>query len=486
MRTFSRLQDQAAEITSAFAVSKPSTSRKLTITLSFLSDIYTSDSYMLFTTLHGGRMRLKRSLWFFIPILIVLAIFWAWRPTKTQSGTMLKSWAESVQNLGVRAVYPLQESLYPGNFLLVPTYPGKANWSDEKPDAFYTKYPARVGSLDLCRLYSTMRDAPELPQITSYERNGGVGAEDFVTPWQPTEIKYSHFKCEVKAGDFRVNRAMAFPAFQFRSIVESGVGGNMLTGMAAVLGSLAGNNEYIMTVSIPSATVIKVEIHDLLKAVTDGRYATAGGVADVQTVIDRMMKLQTFVDKNGNSSPPELLLVSEVYYANAIDISITSSAAKASELAVSTQALAGRFDQLTALRDQLKVIKTDVPVAQGSNQGQPNTEPQQAAIKDLVRQIAEKEAEVDNLSKAILPGAPGVTGSVKSVSSTGVTLTQVFPRPMAIGYRATGFNPTQFLKISLVVPEAFRAWHCRPPKICTPGMKNRPFGADFLFRFLLQ
>ncbi|MFJ7792618.1 hypothetical protein [Pseudomonas sp. NPDC096950] len=389
----------------------------------------------------------------FIPISIVVvgfvAIMW-WRgASKPEAGTMLKAWSESIQNLGVRAIYPLQESLYPGNMLLVPTYPEKTKWFEEKPAEFYTSYLVRIGSLDLCQLYLSLRSAPEIPPVSGYEANGGgsVGNKPF-TPWQPTEIKYSHFKCSgYKDADFRVNRVMAFPAFQFGSLAESGISGNVLNGVTGLLGSLVGNNEYRMTVSIPSATVIRVDLHDLLSALNNYNYSTAGGVKDVQVILERMMNVQKFIDKKGKVSEPELLVVTEVYYANAIDISIASSAAKASDLSVSTQALAERFDQLKDLRDQLNVIKTDASVAQGANQSHSNTEAQKETMKELVQQIAEKEAEVDRLSKAILPGAPGVTGAVKSVSSSGVTLTQVFPRPMAFGYRAIGFKPDQYLRM---------------------------------------
>lgn len=159
------------------------------------------------------------------------------------------------------------------------------------------------------------------------------------------------------------------------------------------------------------------------------------------------MKVQTVENKKGESSPPELMFVSEVYYANAIDISIASSAANAAELKISTQALAEQFEQLNRLRDQLKMMKTEASLQKGNNQNQPKDDSQEETKKELVRQIAKKEAAVDTLSKAILPNAPGITGAVKSVSNSGVTLTQVFPRPLAFGYRAIGLKPEEYQRM---------------------------------------
>ncbi|MCU0092432.1 hypothetical protein N8H72_20835 [Pseudomonas koreensis] len=389
----------------------------------------------------------------FVPatiLIVALVAIVLWRgSSKPEAGTMLKAWHESVQNLGVRAIYPLQESLYPGNMLLVPTYPGKAKWFEEKPAEYYTNYLVRIGSLDLCQLYLSLKNAPEIPPVTNFEPSGGTsaGSKPF-TPWQPTEIRYSHFKCnDYRGPDFRVNRVMAFPAFQFGSLAESGVSANVLNGVTGLLGSLVGNNEYRMTVSIPSATVIRVDLHDLLTALNNYSYSTTGGVSDVQVILGRMKNVQTVRDKQGVASPPELLVVTEVYYANAIDISIASSAARASDLSISTQALAQQFDQLKKLREQLQAARAEADASTGDNANTSDSAPQREAMKELAKQIAEKEAEVDRLSKVILPGAPGVTGAVKSVSSSGVTLTQVFPRPMAFGYRAIGFDPDQYSRM---------------------------------------
>lgn len=166
------------------------------------------------------------------------------------------------------------------------------------------------------------------------------------------------------------------------------------------------------------------------------------------------LELQTVTDKQGNRSKPELLLVSEVYYANAIDVSISSSTAQSAELAVSTQALVDKFQQLTKLQDKLKALTAEAPQSQDISSNQADFESHQSAVDQLSQQITEIQAEVNQLSQAILPDAPGFTGSVKRVSSSGVTLTQVFPRPMAIGYRALGYGTG---KLSCSKPEQLEA-----------------------------
>lgn len=394
-----------------------------------------------------------------VPTLTISTMLLGCSAPRPESGTMLKTWSESMANLGVRAVYPLQESLYPGNLLLVPTYPGKSR-SDEKPPEFYTYYPVPVGSLDLCELYKSIQDAPELPQISGYRVAGEPSEAKAITPWQPIDINYSHFKCAgVTSTDFRVNRAMAFPAFQFGSIVESGVGGNLMAGAVGGKGGGVGTDQYRVTVSVPSATVIRVEVSDLLAAVLNHSYHGMDGLQGVQNVVASMRGIQTVVDSQGESSPPELLLVSEVYYANSINITVATSTAQAAQLAVSTEALVERFERLASLRDQMKLMMAATPVAgttQTSGQSQPTTQSitqsKETAMKELSREIEETEAQVDKLSKAIVPSAPGVTGAIKYVSNSGVTLTQVFPRPMAIGYRAVGIGLDFFLRLQ--PPEA--------------------------------
>ena len=179
----------------------------------------------------------------------------------------------------------------------------------------------------------------------------------------------------------------------------------------------------------------------------------------MQNVIASLKGVQTVVDSQGERSPPELLLVSEVYYANSIDVTVATSTAQAAQLAVSTEALVERFERLASLRDQMKLMMVATPAtgtSQASGQNQPTTQPitqsKETAMKELSREIEETEAQVDKLSKAIVPSAPGVTGAIKYVSNSGVTLTQVFPRPMAIGYRAVGIGLDSFLRLQ--PPEA--------------------------------
>lgn len=381
---------------------------------------------------------------FLICLLPALTGFAGCNASRPESGSMIKAWSEGVGNLGIRAVYPLQEDLYPGNLLLVPSYPGKSR-SDSKPANFYTHYTAPVGSLDLCKLYLTLQNAPELPPISNYQAPGEIQATGkSVTPWQPIDIKYSNFKCSDFAdSDFKINRTMAFPAFRFGSLSEVGAGANLMAGAVGAKGGAVKQDEYIMTISVPSATVIRVDTPRLLAAL---RNAEFDGVdfPELQDVVSGLMKPQTYIDSEGKSSNPELLLVSEVYYANAIDISLTSTAAHSGQLALTTEALVERFDRLTNLREQLKSLGSDKPDTSGGKPQATSSENKVAAT-DLKQRIRDAETEIDLLSKTIVPSAPGITGSVKNISSSGITLTQIFPRPMAIGYRAIGIDPVKFI-----------------------------------------
>jgi len=262
---------------------------------------------------------------------------------------------------------------------------------------------------------------------------------------------------------------MAFPAFQFGSIVESGVGGNLMAGTVGAKGGVVGSDQYRVTVSVPSATVIRVEVADLLAAAGNYDYHGPTGLQGVQSVIASLKGVQTFVDSQGKRSPPELLLVSEVYYANSIDVTVATSTAQAAQLALSIEALVERFERLANLRDQMKLMMAATPATgttQTSGQSQPTTQSsaqsKETAMNQLSREIKETEAQVDKLSKSIVPSAPGVTAAIKYVSNSGVTLTEVFPRPMAIGYRAVCIGLDSFLRMN-------------PPKVPSPP---RPVATD--------
>lgn len=54
-----------------------------------------------------------------------------------------------------------------------------------------------------------------------------------------------------------------------------------------------------MTVSVPSATVIKVGVSSLIAAMRSGTYNPPDASLSLQDVITMMMTAQTFVDKQG-------------------------------------------------------------------------------------------------------------------------------------------------------------------------------------------
>lgn len=367
--------------------------------------------------------------------------------SKPESGGVLKAWSESVATLGIRPVYPLQENVFPGNIFLVPTYPGKKQ-SDEKPAEFYTHYSAPVGSLDLCSLYLSLQNEPELSSISGYKASlAGSSEPKVVETWQPTAIKYSNFKCKDYEGpDFNLNRALSFPAFTFGSVIESGLGANLMAGSVGAKGGVANRGAYELKVSVPSATMIRVDLQSVMTALHRKSYSHAGTDYSVENMVAMMMPFQTLRDGDAIAKP-EMLVVTEVYYANAIDVSVTSSASQAAELSLSTQALVERFSRLTELRDKLNLLGSakDTKTSTGDQAAKEELSKQQAEVDSLKQRINAEQSAIDALTKTLVPDAPGVTGGIKNISTSGVTLTQVLPRPMAFGYRALGLNPEKFI-----------------------------------------
>lgn len=117
-------------------------------------------------------------------------------------------------------------------------------------------------------------------------------ADKPINPWQPTEIKYSQFKCDGYSGeDFNLNRAIAFPGFRFGSVLSSALGGNLAVGTVGVKGGAASNDEYLMTVSVPSATVIRIEAADIFTALIQKTYDSPDSALNLSTVVNSVHKL---------------------------------------------------------------------------------------------------------------------------------------------------------------------------------------------------
>ncbi|MBM3105778.1 hypothetical protein IIE18_11565 [Pseudomonas sp. V1] len=105
-------------------------------------------------------------------------------------------------------------------------------------------------------------------------------------------------------------------------------------------------------------------------------------------------------------------------------------------------------------KDAEAAVAKPEAAAQGQQDAKPAADPKQDQLASLQAQLASVEQQLNATAQASTPALPGVTGSVTRLSTTGVTLHQVFNPPLAIGYRALQFElPSYADSVVQVAPD---------------------------------
>jgi hypothetical protein len=181
-------------------------------------------------------------------------------------------------------------------------------------------------------------------------------------------------------------------------------------------------------------------------------------------------KRSTFFDR----SPPVLVLITDVYLARAIDVSVSSEEGMSASFSALTMAMVDLSDKKKSLEAQLTKLRP-APKAAGEGEAgkvqtkedkvtkmadpktpdtpKPEEKPaeapvaasSQAKIDQVEAELVQVNAQLREKVSKVAPDLPGVTGSVVRSSALGVTLRQAFARPVAIGFRGINYSVESLL-----------------------------------------
>ncbi|SDS18317.1 hypothetical protein SAMN05216198_1380 [Halopseudomonas litoralis] len=346
-------------------------------------------------------------------------------------GTVAKQWSENTSQLGIMPIYPLREGFYPGDIVLLAAYSPKSEVSQQSvPVEFYNIHPIYYDHLDYCKVFGNSNPKPDLPLTKGYPLDG-----EKTDPWAPPKIMYSHFKCDVSSStDFLLSESTAFPSFSFASLSQSALGANIVnSGFGARWGG-GKNAQNHITYSVPSAEVLSVKTKHLISLFEeywDNHYKTEYGN------IKALAETQALPDKDSQSITPIMAVISEVHYARSINVSISASKAFSTQLSGATMAMIDLSKKKSELERRIQSLSSSTSPPEQVDQ---KSSEQKTKIDELKHELQEITTNIETLGKAVAPSAPGVTGHVTRSSSSGITLTQVFSKPLAIGYRAVLFE----------------------------------------------
>jgi len=380
--------------------------------------------------------------------LLISIILSACESNDRKSESVAKTWAENTRKLGINPIYPPRERVYPGDIYITAVY--DAATIESGPEYLYTTTPFRYHHLDLTDEFrAEAEDKRLMPAMASY--TSGVNSE---ATWPMP----SH-----NVGKGRLNGLIAFPGFTFASMTESKFGANITNGAWGGLFSWAQKKEYMVTYSVPAAEYISLELKPLLQKIRSYRAGiTPEQMKDIRELGDALINTTA----GDATTVIGVVIPSEVYYARSIEVTISSADGSAIQASAVTMAMVELSARKQKLQDQLMSVGeggssekpkdeskgSAPPSASGKKEAGANdvekpkseTKTPESSAESLRQQISLLQTEIAMLAKSAIPSAPGITGSATISSTSGVTLTQNFYYPIAVGYKGLTYHLESF------------------------------------------
>ncbi len=346
--------------------------------------------------------------------------------SKPAPGVVAQNWTANTEQLGIRAIYPPRSQFEVGDVFIA-----RAVAKGQKFDpADYVLGSVRIDHIDLSEeLY---RSAPTIMFQSSDNEESGSGTD---------KVKTAKV-LPLKIRDRVINSQVAFPGFTFASLAENEVGANATGSAFAALFGGGRRSQYSVSYSVPAAEtygVTYLEARRKFDVEAPKRYSDA----DRKMMREAAESLQAG-NKSTDDLPAALVLVTDVYLARSIDVTVSSGEGKGATFSALTLAMSDLSDRKKSLEAQL----TQLRASAGKKADQPKTEgntaavsaPEQAEVDKVEAQLAQVNTQLRQQVTQVAPNLPGVTGAVVKSSAMGVTFRQSFAQPVAIGYRGINYS----------------------------------------------
>lgn len=378
--------------------------------------------------------------------------------SKPVAGIVGKEWSENTTQLGIQPIWPPRELVFPGDVYI--SLGMSSAGSKRLPAYVYTATSQFFDELDL----GAVEDAHALKMsklimspMDSYESSSGT-----LKPWRLPGYE---------SGARRTNGLVGFPGFSFASVSDTQLGANVVTGIWAAIFGGGRKSTYTVSFAVPAAEYRSLPLRPVMAAFKT--YNEALPKED----LDNLQQIATSLTSKfvGDLALEAYVVIpNEVYYARVVDITITAENAYGGQLAATTTALIAMTDEKKNLEAKLSELTGagyvgTAPAAAGPASSNPSpvsppaiapaaasgasppatpekSTPPPVEVKRLEARIASIQNDIESMSKAVLPNAPGVTGSVSRSSINGVTFSQVFSLPIAIGYKGLSFKVNDVVK----------------------------------------
>ncbi|MGF1628465.1 MAG: hypothetical protein ACFCUT_03250 [Kiloniellaceae bacterium] len=339
-----------------------------------------------------------------------------------------KQWTETINNFSMIPVYPMRENVYVGDMRLTVL--------PETQDLGQLSY-RNLGHLDLGeKLNDYYTNRPSLPKDATAPQN----TQKPETPWPQPSSTASIFLTKADPTNTHRPRLAALPGVKVATVAQGTLAAQIpVSGIGNVGGAAAARGSRLLDISLSGVEEIEApadwvvlaafEAHckkEVNNALSNRSYRFSLGQLIQPSGYDTDGNPQ-FADEMLQASRPQVVIVTRVLYARSIDFTFKTDQGYSADIAAVLGALENLQGVSTALAQMQR--KTDDGAAAP------------AAEADIAAFETELASLVAGLRSTVsASAAPGVVLSTVFVDARGITLRDVFERPMAFAAQAVGFD----------------------------------------------
>lgn len=323
-----------------------------------------------------------------------------------------EQWADTIKNYSLLPIYPIREDVRVGDIKL----------TVDPSTVVSGQLPFRdIGYLDLrdaMQAYYKLRPSYPTDSKNAVPRDGSK-------PWvQPSSSKNLFAPDE---SDVKRLRMLALPSVTVATVFQASLSGQGLLGALGIGGGAAASKGRQFDISLAGLeelkapddfTVIKEYKKYCALELVEGRLSPKA--------LNNSLAIMTGV--NSDESKPQLAIISHVIYMRAIDYTFKTDESYAADIS----AVVAGFSELAKLSTALGSTSTATP--------SPPKDPAKDRAGTQAKEVADLVAALR--AKVTGTGAPGIALSTVFVDARGVTLRDVYERPLAFAAQAVTFNYT--------------------------------------------
>lgn len=311
------------------------------------------------------------------------------------------------------------------------------------PATFYTIKPVRYDAYNIDDLISKERNISVLPATAAWTDGEGQHTPG---PFVENPVEGN-----------RQNGLVAFPGFSFASLSDTRLGMGAVSSTLAGKLNLTSTSKYTVRFSVPFAETTGIPLRDaMVKFQCFRNTITEEELPGLKFILFQMMsKIETLkkYSQTDYSIKPGIVFITDVYYARAIDVTVTSTEGFKAAAAVT----AAQFTVLNNRKTQLKAELAKLLPAErtGAETGAPKSQDGDRSVtgvattsrvEDIQSQLALTESQLTRLSQGIMPEGLGIAGDITRATGESVTLRQTFKYPVAISYDGITYDLMGFIQ----------------------------------------